>query len=643
MCGVAGVFGAGNDYVDRVLRSIVHRGPDSGNSVQLESVGGCIGHRRLSIIDLSVRSDQPFMSPGGRYSFVYNGELYNYRELRGELQREGVKFRTTSDTEVAFEWLIRHGESGLSSLDGMFAFAFVDLEEQRLLLARDPLGEKPLYYSAAGDGTYFAFCSEIKGLLQLPQVDTRINEEALADYLRFLYTSPPHTFYEGIKELPPGHLMRVDLRTRAIAVRSYYDLEQRVNELDVQGFGEPLEAFRALLTDSVARRLQSDVPVSVYLSGGLDSSVIAAIAAGTRPEEALDTYTVRYPDAPHSDESGQALSIAKELGAASQLVDFTLALPVVSWADRLLEMFDQPFGNSTAIVAHELASTVAAKHRVALVGDGGDEVAVGYPRYKALLHHRLASRVPSVGIRLLSGTAGRLPRTDRGVLVSRRVQQFCDAAGLTPAEAFLRWSTYSSDVEVEHAMGPRAGRTAFVDSMTSLFQRNESDLHRAASLMDFASFVPYNLMQCADRTSMAASLEVRSPFLSTKLVEYALALPWDVRHRRGESKPLISRGFADILPGVVQNQPKRPFNPPVFRWLQRNSGILEEQLLGRGARLGELVDPGFVRSNVQVFKAGQRDNSTFLWGLLMLERWLRREQYVSSVDQRSELGWAVGR
>jgi len=623
MCGIAGIFGENRDGIETVLTAIKHRGPDAFGIYKLDNLKGAVGHVRLSIIDLDPRSNQPFISECGRYILVFNGEIYNYKLLKAELSTLGYKFRTESDTEVLLYWMINKGTEGIQHLDGMFSIGFIDRKARTLLLARDHIGEKPLYYSYNEHQGSMAFCSEIKGLLQVPHIDKTLNMEALEDYLRFLYTAPPHTFYKGISELQPGSYFKLDLSTFEMVIHPFYDLEKNINQSAPTE--NIYELFRKKLDESVSLRLQSDVPICIYLSGGLDSNALMASAREQQRESSFHTYTIKYTGskfAELSDESAIAKKAAIFHGATNTQIEFSLDRPFLPTIQYLLNIFDQPFGNSTAIVSEMLAKTVSQNYRVAIVGDGGDEVAVGYPRYKALLLHQKISKFPTWIQQASQQAINVLPQQGRLSTIVRRGEQFLLALKKTPMESFLDWSTYLDNESIQFALG-YPSKTPFYQSLLATFERNANDLLRAASIVDLKSFVPFNLMQCADRTSMHNSLELRSPFLSPTLIHYALGLPYHDRFRYWEKKPLISKGYVESIPSFILKQHKKPFNPPINEYLRRNIDLLEKYILSKDASLPSLLNRKFLANQMSQFRSGKKDNATFLWGLAILECWLR--------------------
>jgi asparagine synthase (glutamine-hydrolysing) len=623
VCGIAGIFGYEGEILERMLLRLRHRGPDHDSTAPIPGTRCSIGHTRLSIIDLDPRSHQPFFSQCGRYALVFNGEIYNFRELRLSLEDMEVRFRTMSDTEVLLYWLINHGTVGLKRLDGMYAFGFVDMKMRTLVLARDPIGEKPLYYAAGrADGvSRFAFASEIKALLTLPDLNRSLDDGALLDFLRFLYTAPPNTLYQGIRELPPGYMLQLDLDSGEVqSVGAYYSLEESI-EFDEGATSESGEMkFRGLFEQSVERRLISDVDIGIFLSAGIDSNAILAAAQSSVKLSALRTYTLEY--ARDSDESHIARRIAADHGLPNVTIPFH-EIEFHRSIQRIVDLFDQPFGNSTALVSDLIAREAAKSSKVCLVGDGGDELAIGYPRYKAITLHQQLRQLPSALASLGQLCSNWLPESGRYATLIRRLKQFLNTLGHPLGESVLDWSTYMSTPTLAWATGKRECRTPFYNDLLDTFIRQSHDPVRAATIVDLKSFVPFNLMQSADRTSMAHSLELRSPFLSPLLVHGMLGLPSRVKMGKGV-KPLITGAFADRLPHSVLSQPKRPFNPPIRNLLNANFEQLRDCLLHPTARIGMILNREFIKHEVVAFASGRRDNSTLLWGLATLESWFQR-------------------
>ena len=638
MCGIAGIVDEQRSSLHSMLRSLSHRGPDAAGVHELENWQCALGHVRLSILDLDPRSNQPFRSPCGRYALTFNGEVYNYVELRKELESGGVVFQTTSDTEVLLHWLIRFGAEGLGRLEGMFAFCFADDVTGQLLLVRDQIGEKPLYYSqgTSNGRSAFAFASEPATLLQLPWVDASLDTEGLADYLRFLYTAPPHTLYAGVRELPPGHFARFDLRERTLSRYQYYSIEAAVQEVEPTESLLPADEFRQRFDRSVSLRLQSDVPVGLYLSGGMDSNAIALAMRNQDRLESLTSFTVRFEASltrTGGDESGLAAQAAAFHGIGNCQATFDAQRPLLEAAQRSVEIFGQPFGNATALIADQIAKLAARHSRVCLVGDGGDELLIGYPRYHGLLLKQRMERLPRPILRSLALASRLAPERGRYGTTIRRGKQFLAGAAKTTAECYLDWLTYTEASTIRRILNRRED-TAFNHNMLETFERHRDTPLLAAAIVDLSSFIPFNLMQSADRTGMQHSLELRCPFLAPALIHHTLRMPSSSKIQRGRVKPLLVDAFAGEWPPQLINQPKRPFNPPVNTWLRQQFDVLNDALTNSTSELSSLVGHEFIQQQLQAFQTGQSDNSTFLWGLLSLETWLKNRHAVRHPGQR---------
>ena len=542
MCGIVGFIGFAPEVLETALERLRHRGPDHQGSHHIAGTECALGHARLSIIDVDPRSNQPFLGAGGGHVLVYNGEIYNYRELKAELSALGQHFWTTSDTEVLLAWLIHFGTAGLIRIEGMFAFCWADLQMRRLVLARDPIGEKPLYFTSfASKGRHrFGFASEIKGLTHAPGLDRTLDRAALTDYLRFLYTAPPNTLLRGIRELPPGHWMEVDIDSAESSVpQRYYDLEENVHQSYTSSVAAA-QLFRHEFVGSVERRLMSDVPVGLYLSAGMDSNAILCAARETTPDLQLQSFTVKYFE--DFDESSLARQSAAWFGVGNTAVPFR-DVSIEYALEKVRRMFDQPFGNFTAIAAERIAETAARSCRVCLSGDGGDELLVGYPRYKALRYHGLFARLPGIARSTLLAASGRLSQTGQLATVIRWGREFLEEIDRPMEEAFLNWSTYLDSQTLAEVVDGEPG-TGFYCGLLDLFRRHAADPLRAAALVDLKSFVPFNLLQCADRASMSHSLELRVPFLAPRLVEGLPGASIDREDHASESAEASARSRA---------------------------------------------------------------------------------------------------
>lgn len=631
MCGLYGDFARGRlteadlGLAGALTDLVAHRGPDRRG---LRAIGRCVfGHRRLTILDLSERADQPFVSPDGRHMVVYNGEIYNFRELRRVLEARGYPHLTESDTEVLLNGYRCWGEDLLDRLEGMFAFAIYDAVEERLFAARDHLGQKPLYFTRTA--SHFLVASELGQLLAHPEVDPRLSVANFQKYLLHECYPWDTTPIEGIAKLPPASCLTcdADLQWR---VRPYWD--------SVPGQGRPVpeldEAVAATLRDSVARHLVADVPVGVFLSGGLDSSLVAALAADVRGNESIATFTtaVRFPA---FDESAVADRVASVLGSKHHVFALDEA-EAARCADAALGGLDEPVADPGLIPSFFTAREARPHIKVALAGDGGDELGAGYITFGAVGLDRVVRRLPAFALAALRGLARRLPSADRYMNPTYLVENFLKAY---PAPSLLRHQLWIAPV---HPAAARAliapewrARTlgTRVDDRDSVFAEvwriGRPVEHRPLAdqmLYLFQKFyLPGYVCAHTDRAGMLNGLEVRSPFIHKPLVELMNGAPFAAKRRGGRSKLPFRRLAETLLPADVLAHPKHGFTFPVSAWLRGALRPLVERTLSaeRLAGFGLLDGPG-VRAMVEEHLGRRGNRQKAVWALLVFQRWLER-------------------
>ncbi|MFO1520899.1 MAG: asparagine synthase (glutamine-hydrolyzing) [Kiritimatiellia bacterium] len=615
MCGIAGIWNAGRpgdpgDLLAAMGAALRHRGPDAGGFWTDPSGGPGLAHRRLSILDLSPAGAQPMHSHSGRFTTVYNGEIYNYRDLRAELG-SGIPWRGHSDTEVMLEAVEAWGvEAAVKKFHGMFAAAIWDARERVLHLFRDPAGIKPLYYGRVGDA--FAFASELKALTLLPGFDRTIDREAVAAYVRFDNIPAPRTIYRGIHKLKPGHLVSLAAPDAEPRPRAYWSLGEVVARRSLPGGGDetdPTDELDELLQRTVKAHLVSDVPVGAFLSGGVDSSVVVAAMcrAGAGP---VHTFTIGFED-PRFDESAHAERIAAHLGTHHTTFRVTArdALDVVP---RLPGMYDEPFSDSSQIPTH-LVSRLAREHvTVALAGDGGDELFGGYTR-----HH-----MGSACWRRLWSARPPLRR-----VIGRNVARVLDRC--TPGRDSRRWheltlpdfKTFYGHVMShwkeagELVIGATGAPALDFDLPPGL------DFTESFMFCDWMTYLPDAVLTKADRASMAASLEVRVPLLDHALAEFAWGWPNGLPHR-DQPKWLLREVLARHVPRALWERPKQGFNLPLGPWLRHELRDWAEDLLAAPVLEG-IFHPGPIREKWSQHLAGLHDWSFALWTILMFQAWSR--------------------
>ena len=613
MCGIYGALS--NDparpvelaLLERMGDVLTHRGPDGGGLHRDGPLG--MGMRRLSIIDL-VGGDQPMANEDGSVWVVFNGEIYNYRELTADLRSRGHRFATASDTEVLVHLYEEYGERCVEPLRGMFAFAIWDAPRRSLLLARDRLGIKPLYYAATHQGVLFG--SELKALLQSSWLPRRLDQRALVSYLQYGYVPDPLSILEGVAKLPPGHTLLIQ-DGRPGHPRRYWQAAPFFRDA---GTAVPeavaADALWSRLEDAVQSHLVSDVPVGAFLSGGLDSSTVVAIMAHASSMP-IKTFSVgfredRYNELPY------ARQVAQQFGTEHhELLVEPNDLKVL---DELLAGFDEPFADSSAIPTY-LVSRLARQHvKVVLSGDGGDEIFAGYERYRVDHRRRHLGLLGNVGLGAPLRAIGTLLPVGLGRntlhnLSLPRTRRYLDSMSLFPPRA------------VQDLLGPRGGASAF--DLEALADPELDPLSRLQDL-DINSYLPGDILTKVDRMSMASSLEARVPLLDHRLVEFACGLPTDLRMRSGVSKYLLKRALHGRIPPELLARPKQGFGVPLESWFSGSiRGFFRDQL-GKGLRLAEI---GIVRGKVQALQdlfeqTGRRDYCDRLWALVVLDRAVQR-------------------
>ncbi len=624
MCGIAGVVRLSSDAPPptreeamAMARRLEHRGPDERSAWVSPSRGCALGHARLKVIDLET-GHQPMTNEDGSVQVVFNGEIYNFKELRAELERAGHSFRTKSDTEVIAHGYEAWGDALPLHLDGMFAFAVWDELKERLLLARDRAGQKPLFWTHTG--ARFAFASEIKALLALDWVLDEIEPSAFPYYLAYGYVPAPRTFYRGISKAPPASAIVVE--GGHIAQRPYWHLRWS-NDHRMDGDDEARRAVRTLLGDAVERRLVADVPLGAFLSGGIDSTLIVGLMRERR-EGVIRTFSLGFADDPTYDETSYARIAARRFG--TEHTEFTVEAHAVELVDELVDAYDEPFGDSSAIPTHIVSGLTREHVTVALTGDGGDEMFAGYPRFQAML---LAERIPRPLVALGDAVGRRLPHHPNFRHPSRRASRFFRAAALPAEERMLRWIGFFPE-GLEELLGPelrgKVSRAALLESFRTPWAEHarESSLARTLAL-NFETYLPEDLLVKADRCSMAHGLELRSPFLDTAVMELAASLPDRLRIRGGRLKWLLRSAFDDLLPREIARRGKMGFGVPLPLWLRtRWKPLFEERVLAPDARLWRWLQRGPVERRWAEHQAAAADHGHQLWALLTLETWLRR-------------------
>jgi asparagine synthase (glutamine-hydrolysing) len=622
MCGITGMVGlADRELLATMTATLRHRGPDADGLELGEGWG--LGHRRLSIIDLSGGA-QPMQSADGSCWVTYNGEIYNFRELRTQLQARGHAFSTRSDTEVLLAAYREWGDACVDHLLGMFALGLWDAPRRRLLLVRDRVGVKPLYY-AIFDGPHgpaLAFGSEPKALLPVPGVSRELDPVALDAYLDLYYVPPPLSMFAGIRQLPPGHTLT--WQDGVVEIRRFWDAEPAV--VEGRSLEEWAEIVGPVLEDAILSRTVADVPLGAFLSGGIDSSTIVAVLSehGHGP---VETFCVGYGEEGRSyDERGAARAVAQHFGTHHH--ELELSVDVLSGLEAMVRGFDEPFGSPTAMLSSALSKFVRGHVTVALAGDGGDELFGGYPRYRGLRLSELAERLPqgwlSLAGRAVAGHEQAAARSYR-----RWARQFLGGLRLPAAERYGAWVAYARlperDLLLAPALRERLRAEARVNPVAEAFDHPAAaGLVERAAYADLHGFLPENVLRGSDRMSMAHGLELRVPLCDHRLVELTMQIP--ARHRIGwlASKRVLRKIMGKRLPAHVLRRRKLGFNAPLGVWMRRDLDPLVQRWLAPDLlRRRGLLAVEAVGRLVEEHRRGVRDHGLRLWSFIVLEQWLQ--------------------
>ena len=620
MCGIAGIVRADGALVDRELlarmnATIRHRGPDDDGFHFSDGVG--LAMRRLAIIDLA-HGQQPIHNRDQTAWIVFNGEIYNYRELRAQLEKLGHQFYTDSDTEAIIHAYDEYGTDCPKYLRGMFAFAIWDTRTNSLFLARDRVGKKPLLYAQVNGQLVFG--SEFSALLEHPDVSREVDYEALHYYLAFICVPAPLTAFRSIRKLEPGHWLL--WRNGEVKIERYWQLDFS-KKVDVSE-AEAGERVVKLLREAVRVRLMSEVPLGAFLSGGIDSSAVVALMA-QESSERVKTFSIGFDEQDFS-ELHHARRVAEYVGADHH--EFIVRPNAMEILPTLVEHYGEPFADSSAIPSYYVSRETRQYVTVALNGDGGDECFAGYQRYAAMELARKYAGIPGAGV--VTGVVRALPGFEDRPRMLRRAKRFITAASMPAVERYLKWvsafdeeatrNLYSESFEHETARY----RTASI--LEPWFAKaNGAGIIDAALLTDTMTYLPNDLLVKMDIASMAVSLEARSPFLDHHLMEYAASLPESLKLRGMTTKYLLKRVLKQLVPQENLTRSKMGFGVPIGYWFRgAMKQFLRETLLSEKALLRGLFKPEAVRRLVDRHVDAKADHSHRLWSLLMLELWFER-------------------
>jgi asparagine synthase (glutamine-hydrolysing) len=624
MCGIAGYLVMDPRQAERpalqpMIACMAHRGPDDMGIYEKGPIG--LAHCRLSILDLTQSGHQPMTNEDRTVWVTYNGEIYNYLDLKKDLTAKGHVFVGTSDTEVLVHGYEEWGETLPERIRGMFAFAVWDNRHQALFLARDHFGIKPLYYALAGQ--VFLFSSEIKAILQYPKISRTVDPVALDQFFSFLYIPEPRTAFKEIRALPFAHTMKV--KDGALTQKRYWTFSTgNYSQFDE---AEAKKSVADILQNSVRSMLQADVPVGLFLSGGLDSTSILAFAS-REYDKPLHAFTIGFGSAArHWDELSAARSFAERYGAIHHA--FRLDPNVVDILPKVVKHFDQPFANPTAIILYLLSEKTREHVKVVLAGTGGDEMFAGYPRYQGMLYYdRIYSRLPAFLRQSLAWMAEKYGRDALdGRLWHQRVRRFLEGGALSFEDCYIRLLVAMTDRQ-RLQLYTREFQSNIENHDAAEFLKpflqsgGKTDKTDCLMETDLQSYLPYNQLMYGDRMSMAHGLEIRVPFVDQRVVEVASGFSLKQKLLRGETKGLFREAMRGILPEEIIRAPKLGLNLPIALWFRTELRAWLQDVLNpdRIKRRG-LFNPAGVQTLLGEHMGGKRDHSLLIWAMVVYEVW----------------------
>jgi len=632
MCGITGIINNSDNRVEELIHNMTdaiwYRGPDDSGYLIDDNVA--LGHRRLSIIDLD-NGHQPMYNADKTIAIVFNGEIYNHNGLRSELEKNGCTFKTRCDTEVIIALYEKYGKECIEKLNGMFAFCIYDLRQGKLLLARDRMGQKPLFYYH--DDKKLIFASTLRALKQNPDVPREYNYQSIHDYLSLQYIPSPHSIYQKVFKLPPAHFIEFDINAGSMKVESYWcvDFSER-SKVKKLTFSNAKMQLRELLTRSVKRRLMSDVPYGAFLSGGLDSSIITGIMMELC-DEPVKAFTIGFNETQY-DERAYAEKVVQKFNSDSKH-PLEYYVKVVNAQDfevvkKLVRHCGEPYSDASILPTYFLSEFTRKHVTVALSGDGADELFAGYERYLLMHYSKYSDIMPLFLRKFFFGLPAKMLSNKGDRSFVGRLQRTLKSVAAVKDERYIDIISRFNEILKSTLYGERFANFSFtpsVDVISSVYG-NTSGERRVEKIMetDLHTYLPGDILTKVDIASMASSLEVRSPFMDHEVVEFAASLPLKFKQRRISRKHILKEAFSDMIPNEVMNRSKKGFGVPLHTWFR---GPWREQLQEHLLE-GQLVKNDFFRKDaleklLNSHLSGKTDNSYPLWSMLILELFLEQE------------------
>lgn len=631
MCGITGIFafnlvGKFNLInITAATKALEKRGPDNQSIYHDEFVG--LGHRRLSIIDTRDIAHQPMWDESKRYTIIFNGEIFNFQELKKELEYKGITFFSNSDTEVLLKLYIQEKEKCLNRLNGFFAFCIYDKQEQSFFLARDRYGVKPLLYLI--DEDKFLFASEMKSVLAYG-IEKELDFTSLHTYLQLNYIPAPRTIFKNVKKLLPGHFLKVG--SRQLAVGSYYQIsyDSTTVQSNKVSYDEAKEKIKYLLESSVQRRLISDVPLGAFLSGGIDSSVVTGLAAKHQPN--LHTFSIGFKDEKFFDETNYANLVAKKFNTEHTV--FSLSnRDLFEHVHSILDYIDEPFADSSAINMYILSQQTRKHAKVALSGDGADELLAGYNKHAAfyrVIHAGLTEKLTAALLPLWNA----LPQSRNNFLgnKARQLKRFAEGMKLNSKERYWQWAGYANGADASRMLSEKSKASLNHQEFSSFKNEllktipDKEDMNDIL-LTDMQLVLPNDMLTKVDWMSMAHGLEVRTPFLDFELVNFVFSLPDDYKINSSMRKRVVQDAFREMLPAELYNRPKKGFEVPMLKWLRQElRSLIEDDLLSEKniTEQGIFHYPEIQKLKSQLFSSNPGDVHARIWALVVFQWWWKK-------------------
>lgn len=631
MCGITGIF-AFNEIgrfnlpnLSLATEALSHRGPDHQNIYIDDYVG--LGHRRLSIIDLSSAANQPMASDSGRYQLVFNGEIYNYLSLKAEMESQGVVFRTESDTEVLLNLLIHQGKEGINKLNGFFAFAFYDVEKAELLVVRDRYGIKPLYYYQ--DEDKFIFASELKSILKYG-IERKIDPNALYTYLQLNYLPAPMSMVSGVSKLMPGELAVI--KKKSVHIESYYQLSETFKSTYSGTYEQAKSDLKNLLTSSIEKRLVADVPLGSFLSGGIDSSIIATLASNKHTN--LHTYSVGYTDNSFFDETEYANAVAQHIGSKHKVFKLSQS-DLYEYLPQMLKHFSEPFADSSALPVYALSQLTKEEVTVALSGDGADELFGGYNKHAALYRMWHPGNKEKL-VSALSPIWANMPQSRNSSFgnIMRQLHKFSSSFKLSKEEQYWALASLKDGVSAAEMLSDSVlidiDFEAFDQWKSSVLHKMDTKSINSALYTDQHLVLQGDMLPKVDIMSMAHALEVRVPFLDHDVVAFANSLPESFKVNSSMKKRILQDAFRDCLPKKIYNRPKHGFEVPLLAWMR---GQLRNEIETKWLAEDRIEKQGIFEYNAikalkqKLFSANPGDSHAHVWAIICFQEWY--DQYLA--------------